>query len=143
MYRRGLLGSHVILNLPHFQPIRSSDFAQGPHTSSGLGGRRNRATSTSISQGYCKFDHVILPTCAFQMSKLFTSLFGNQSEERNQNQNRGKTFEFSQPVLIKLSRLFTPLSSNQSKARNQNQNRDLGSKATRPVWSVFPGPRSN
>ena len=27
MYRRGLSGSHVILNLPHFQPIRSSDFA--------------------------------------------------------------------------------------------------------------------
>ena len=29
MYRRGLLalGSHVILNLPHFQPIRSSDVA--------------------------------------------------------------------------------------------------------------------
>ena len=27
MYRRGLSGSHVILILPHFQPIRSSDFA--------------------------------------------------------------------------------------------------------------------
>ena len=27
MYRLGLLGSHVILNLPHFQPIKSSNFA--------------------------------------------------------------------------------------------------------------------
>ena len=27
MYRLWPLGSHVILNLPHFQPIRSSDFA--------------------------------------------------------------------------------------------------------------------
>ena len=112
---------------------------QGPHTSSGLGGRANHATPTSFTGGFGKFDHVILPTWASQMSKLFTSLFGNQSEERNQNQNRGKTFEFSQPVLIKLSRLITPLSSNQSKARNQNQNRDLESKAARPVWSVSQG----
>ena len=27
LHRRGLLRCHVILNLPHFQPIRSSDFA--------------------------------------------------------------------------------------------------------------------
>ena len=27
MYRLWPLGSHVILNLPHFQPIRSSNFA--------------------------------------------------------------------------------------------------------------------
>ena len=26
MFRLGPLGSHVILNLPHFQPIRSSNF---------------------------------------------------------------------------------------------------------------------
>ena len=30
MYRRGLLGSRIIINLPHFQLMRSSDFAAQP-----------------------------------------------------------------------------------------------------------------